>query len=235
MKRPESDIPSKAKEQLVCEYSQEGSLTDLQIRECILDGQVVGRRAYDSNGHLKVETPLKNGEKHGREYIWKDDGSLESVEPYFEGKIHGLARQYGRNSKVIGTYRCVHGTGFDIWRQEREDGVIFISEIHSLKDGLPHGYEWWLDVDQHSAWHELHWHQGKLHGIERMWNDKGTLKRGYPKYWIQDRAVGKRVYVKAAEQDSTLPAFLESKNNPHRQFPPEIENLLSARVKDQSS
>lgn len=224
MKRPKSDIPPEAEERLLREYSQEGLLIYLQVKECILDGQVVGQRAYDDNGNLKIETPLKNGKKHGREYIWNEDGTLESVEPYFEGKIHGLARQYGRNGTVIGTYRCVHGTGLDIWRQERKDGSIFISEIHSLQDGRPHGYEWWLNVDQRSVWHERHWNQGTVHGIERMWNDKGSLRRGYPKYWIRGQAVGRRIYLKAAKQDKTLPPFREGDNRPQRQFPIEIGN-----------
>jgi antitoxin component YwqK of YwqJK toxin-antitoxin module len=233
MKRLKTDIPPEAKERLVREYSQEGSLISFQIRECILDGQVVGQRAYDSNGSLKIETPLRNGKKHGREYIWNEDGTLESVEPYFDGKLHGLSKQYGRSGKVIGTYRCVHGTGFDIWRQELEDGSIFISEIHNLRDGFLHGYEWWLSVDPHSVWHELHWYQGKLHGIERMWNDKGALKREYPKYWIQGQAVSKRIYMKVTKQDETLPIFREKDNRPHRQFPAEIENLLAASAKGQ--
>lgn len=228
MKRPKSDIPPNARERLVREHSQERALIYLQIKECILDGKVVGQRAYNSDGNLQVETPLKNGKKHGREYIWKDDGTLESVEPYLDGKLHGLAKQYGRNGKVIGTYRCVHGTGFDIWRCERENGSIAISEIHSLQDGLPHGYEWWLNADQHSVWHERHWHQGKFHGIERMWNNKGSLHRGYPKYWIQGEAVNKRMYLKAAKRDKILPIFHEQDNQPQRQFPLEIESLLSA-------
>jgi len=227
MKRPKSDIPFEAKELMVREYSQEGHLIYLQIRECILNGQVVGQRAYDGNGNLMVETPLKNGKKHGREYIWREDSMLESVEPYFEGKLHGLAKQYGRNGRVIGTYRCVHGTGFDIWRQECGDGPIIISEVHSLQDGVPHGYEWWLNADQHSVWHERSWQQGKVHGIERMWNNKGHLRRGYPKYWIQGQAVNKHMYLKAARQDKTLQIFREQDNHPQRQFPPEIENQLS--------
>jgi len=41
-----------------------------------------------------------------------------------KAKIHGTAKQYGRNGKVIGKYTIVHGTGFDIWRQEDEDNTI---------------------------------------------------------------------------------------------------------------
>ncbi len=117
-------------------------------------------------------------------------------------------------------------TGFDIWRQEREDGFPFISEIHSLQDGHPHGYEWWLNEDQHSVWHECHWQCGEYHGIERRWNDRGKLDRGYPKYWIHGQAGTKRVYLKATQTDDTLPTFLEKDNRPRRQFPVKIERLL---------
>jgi antitoxin component YwqK of YwqJK toxin-antitoxin module len=85
---------------------------------------------------------MKNGLKHGREITWGEDGTLELIEPYFDGRIHGTARQYGRDGRIIGTYRLVHGTGYDIWRQETEDGRVHISEIHSMKDGQPDGYEW---------------------------------------------------------------------------------------------
>ena len=227
MKQRASDIPPNAIEVEIREYWQEGSLVYLRVTECILDTQVVGLRSYDGDGNLRVETPLKNGRKHGREYIWNELGSLESVEPYIEGKIHGVAKQYGRKGKVIGTYRLVHGTGYDIWRYERVNGTVGVSEIHSLRDNLPHGFEWWLKADQHFLWHERHWQEGKVHGIERMWNDKGRLKRGYPKYWIQNQAVRKRVYLKAAEQDKSLPKFREKDNLPQRRFPNEIENLLS--------
>lgn len=231
MRRPKSDIPRGAVERLVSEYREEGPFIYLQINECIFEGEVVGRRAYNGNGKLMIETPLRNGEKHGHEYTWNEEGALESVEPYFEGKLHGLGKQYGLGGKVIGTYRCVHGTGFDIWRHEREDGSTVISEIHSIQDGVPHGYEWWLTMEQHSVWHERHWQQGTVHGIERLWNTKGHLQRGYPKFWIQDQAVSKRIYLKAAEQDHTLPAFRVEDNRPQRQFPAEIEKLISVKRK----
>ena len=193
-----------------------------RVTECTVDGQVVGRRAYDSNGRLMRETPLKNGRKQGREYIWDETGHLESVEPYVDGQLHGLARQYNRKGKVIGTYRFVHGTGYDIWRYEREDGTIGISEIFSIQNSVLHGFEWWLRDDQRSVWHERHWHQGKVHGIERMWNREGGLKRGYPRYWIRNQAVSKRVYIKAAQQDETLPEVREIENRPERRFPVEV-------------
>jgi len=226
IKRPKSDIPQNATEVIISKYRQKGFHISFRTTECLLDGLVVGQRFYDSDGNLQKETPLKDGKKHGREYIWDERGALESVEPYVNGKLHGLAKQYNHKGKVIGTYRFVHGNGYDIWRYEREDGSIGVSEIFSVQDGSLHGYEWWPRTDQHSVWHERHWQQGRVHGIERMWNDKDKLKRGFPKYWIQGQAVNKRVYLKAAEADKTLPNYEEKENLPQRRFPVEIENLL---------
>ena len=226
MKRPKSDVPQGAFEREIEEYREKGKLIYFRLTECILDGQVVGRRAYDREGVLRVETPLKNGKKHGREYVWDEQGMLESVEPYVQGQLHGLAKQYNRKGKVIGTYRFVHGSGYDIWRYEREDGSTGISEICCVQNTARHGYEWWLREDQHSVWHERHWQRGQFHGIERQWNDQGRLRRGYPKYWIQGKAVSRSVYLKAARQDETLPLHQESDDRPQRGFPAEIEKLL---------
>src|SRR5882672_6175546 len=65
------------------------------------------------------------------------------------------------------------------------EGFAPVSEVHSLQDGVPHGYEWWLDADQRGVYHELHRCEGKYHGIERRWNHRRKLHRGYPKYWVR--------------------------------------------------
>jgi antitoxin component YwqK of YwqJK toxin-antitoxin module len=156
MKR-KSDIPQDAIEVEISAYRLEGQHIYFRTAECSVNGQVVGQRSYDWAGTLRMETPLKHGKKHGRESVWYEDGALELIEPYVDGQIHGLAKQYGRNGKIIGIYRFVRGTGYDIWRYEEQDGSIGISEIFSVQDGSLHGYEWWLKADQHSVWHERHW------------------------------------------------------------------------------
>ena len=218
MKRPQTDIPHHAVERRVEGYDG--------LTECVVHGRVVGRRVYNETGRIVRETSLKDGKKHGNEIEWTDDGTLLSVEPYFEGQIHGLAKQYGRRGKVIGTYRFVHGTGYDIWRWEWWEGFAPVSEIHSMQDGSPHGYEWWLDPDQRGVHHELHWWEGKYHGIERIWNQRKKLRRGYPKYWIHGKAVSKRQYLKAAKTDKTLPRYRVKNNSPRRLFPPVIQKVL---------
>ena len=227
MKRPKSDIPAGVSEREIHEYRQQGGLIYPRVTECILDSQVLGRRAYSSDGALWKETPLKNGKKYGREYTWTEPGILESVEPYVDGQLHGVAKQYNQRGRVIGTYRFVHGDGYDIWRCERADGSTRITEIFTVRNSALHGYEWWPRADQCSVWHERHWQEAQFHGIERMWNEEGRLKRGYPKYWIHGKAVRKRAYMRAAANDKTLPAFREQDNLPQRRFPEDIERLLT--------
>ena len=115
MKPRKSDIPGNVTEVEIRKYRREGQLIYFRVTECVLDGHIVGQRAYDEDGSLRMETPLKNGKKRGREYIWDETGGLESVEPYVDGKMHGIAKQYNRQGKVIGTYRFVQGTGYDIF------------------------------------------------------------------------------------------------------------------------
>lgn len=227
-----SDIPPAATERLVRQYKEEGGCIFYELHECVLKGQVVGERMYAPDGTLIMDTPLKDGQKHGREYTWDEDGALSLIEPYRAGLIHGTAKQYA-NGKVIGTYTFKHGTGLDLWRCVDENGQVFITEIHTLRQGLPHCYEWWLNADQRSVNHERHWLAGTGHGIERYWNEAGKLCRGYPKYWIKDQAVTKRQYLRAAQADKTLPPFREQDNLPRRQFPPEIKRLLTLPTKRQ--
>jgi hypothetical protein len=227
MKRFKSDIPPNVVEQVTSEFRRTGLAVYYRLTACVLNGEVVGQRAYNEEGQLVTETPLKNGIKHGREFQWHDDGRLSLIVPYVNGKVHGTAKQYGRNGSVIGAYTLRHGTGYDVWRQEDEDGAVRISEIHTLKDGLPHGFEWWLSEDPHVVWHEIHWHEGQYHGIERQWNLAKKLRRGFPQNWINGDRVDKRKYLRAAKRDPSLPPFRLKDNSPRRRFPPAIEQLFS--------
>jgi hypothetical protein len=230
MRRPKSDIPAGAEEKVIQQYeakpTERGSVVNLETHEYTIDGKVVGWCSYDAEGRLVTETPVKNGKKHGRQIFWNEDGTVDLIEPYFEGKMHGTAKQY-QDGKLIGTYKMVHGTGYDIWRGQRGDGVVLVSEIHPMRDGLPHGFEWWLNRDQRSVYEEKHWCKGMPHGVERHWHSK-QLRRGYPKYWVRDEAVTKRQYIAAARKNPTLPPFRLKDNSPKREFPPEIRRLLKA-------
>jgi hypothetical protein len=232
MRRPKSDIPAAAKESIISSYREEqrrsgGSVFYPEVRAYRIAENIVGYRYYNAGGVLIKETPMKDGKKHGRELVWDDDGTLLSVEPYCGGMCHGTAKQYGRDGRIIGTYKMVHGTGYDLWRNKSFDGPsYYVCEIHSVRNGLLHGFVWWLNDDETSVWDEKHWYEGKSHGINREWNFKGKLGRGYPKYLVRGEAVTKRHYIAATRKDATQPAFRLKDNSPKREFPPEIRRLL---------
>ena len=95
MKRFKSDIPQNVIEHTTREFRRDGGAIYHRLSNCVLNGEVVGQRAYNKEGQLVTETPLKDGTKHGREYQWDDDGRLILIEPYVNGKVHGTAKQYG--------------------------------------------------------------------------------------------------------------------------------------------
>jgi len=130
------------------------AISSYKEAEVISNRKVIGKRIYNGNEILVKETPIKNGKKRGIEYSFYDSGQVELTEPYFEGKMHGTAYQYSEAGKLMGTYKMEHGTGYDIWRhncmeEDRNPDDIYVSEIHSMKDGLPHGFEWWLNEDKY--------------------------------------------------------------------------------------
>jgi hypothetical protein len=120
----------------------------------------------------------------------------------------------------------VCGTGIDLWRQQRDDGSIYLSEARYLKDGVLHGYEWWMNEDQRTVHGEMHYNGRGFHGIWREWNNQGRLRRGFPQYYVNHQKVTKKRYLKACETDPTLPPFRSEDNDPAREFPPEIAKEL---------
>jgi len=144
---------------------------------------------------------------HGIEYRADVPGKILSATPYFKGFLHGTAKQWSNDGKLIGTYTMKHGTGIDLWWNPRSDnGLPYLSEVHYYKKGKPHGFEWWLNEDQ-TVSVERHWRNGQEHGIERSWNQQGRLHRGYPRYWVNDVRVTKsHTFARAP----TIPLSLDS-------------------------
>jgi hypothetical protein len=213
-----SDIPLAAEERVIVCYPDGPK----QTSEYWLNGERVGLRDFHPTGELRAEVPFKGGIKHGTEYRWDDPNRLLSAEPYVGGKPHGAARQWADDGRLLGSYTMKHGTGVDLWWQEREDGSAYLAEVYFLVDGWRHGFEWWLQEDQQSVWIERHWSHGSQHGIEREWNARGRLSRGYPRYRLAGERTTKRCYLQEAARDPSLPPFRPEENEPHRMFPPEI-------------
>ena len=183
-----------------------------------LKGELVGRRWWWDDGQLCLETPMKQGQKHGTEYYFYCDGEIISTEPYRDGKPHGTARQWSPNGELLITYTMINGTGVDLWCDWETRAL---TEEDHLKDGSFFGYTRRWNGDDKTVYEEYHIGEAGYHGIWREWNDAGKLKRGFPKYHVRGEQVTKREYLTACRADPTLPPFLESENEPVRKLPPE--------------
>ena len=218
-----SDIPPEAEARV----EAPGSEGSERVVAYYLDGELVGRRYYNRD-ELEDETPYRRSIKEGMAYRWHRPGRLLSACPYANGLPHGIARQWDEHGRYIGSYAMDRGTGVDLWWNTTvaDDGSVALSEVHYTRGGCAHGVEWWLNLDGQSVWHErFHW-DGAWHGIERQWNAKGRLHRGYPAYWISSERVTKRQYERACVADETLRRYQADDNDPHREFPPEVAEHL---------
>jgi hypothetical protein len=228
-----SSISSQATEHVLARYPSGVK----QRAEYCRGETVVGFRSFYETGELQNESSIQNGVSHGVQYRWDELGFLISAEPYEAGLAHGIAKQW-HQGQLIGSYTMVYGTGLDLWWQS-SDRLIWLSEARYYRDGYRDGFEWWINHDQCSIYQECHFQKGLSHGIEREWNLKGRLRRGFPKYWINDQQVTKRQYLAACKLDPTLPPFRESDNNSQfgssgpsqskRQLPPEVLAALGPR------
>ncbi|MCB1680528.1 MAG: hypothetical protein H6858_02585 [Rhodospirillales bacterium] len=226
----QSDIPPEAEEKVVSFYTEDeharekGGTIHYERREYILDGELVGYRQFDHEGRLIIETPMKNMRKHGMEYTWYwyKPEQLSLCEPYENGRVHGTAKQWTIDGTLMGAYTLDEGTGYDIWRNQDEEGNVFIAEIHTLLNSKLHGFQWWLNPDQKTVLGERSWNNGFLHGIERHWQEDGKLAEGYPKFYIHDREVPKTIYIQEQRRDQALPPYDPREDSNRRTFPPEI-------------
>lgn len=103
---------------------------------------------FNSNGSKRVELPLKNGIKDGEVKLFFEDGSLNEIRSYKEGKMHGIWTMWNEQGTKIGVanYR------------------------NNLKDGE------WLVWDENGVLRfSMYYEKGKKTGIWKMWDEKGTL------------------------------------------------------------
>jgi hypothetical protein len=220
--RYRSSIPRDARERVTERYPN-GAKREAEYRS---KRKLVGVRLFFESGEPEIEYSVLNGKRHGMEYIWQGPHLLLSAQRFVHGLSHGIFKQCGHDGRLIGTYRMVRGTGIDLWRQQRDDGHVYLAEILYWKNGHRQGFEWWINEDQRSVYIERHWDECELHGIEREWNYVGRLSRGYPKYHIRGEQVTKRKYLSATTSDPTLPRFKQQDNEPKRTFPSEIVKHL---------
>ena len=199
------------------------------IETCYLSGQpesahyligdeVVGKRLWDEEGWVDMEWGIKDGLKHGNELRWCGKDRLLSVEPYRNGKTHGTTKQFGPDGEILITYTMRDGVGLDLWCDE--DGSLSEEAYWPARGEIGYTRRW--NSDNKTVWQEYFYLLGDgWHGITREWNSRGRLRRGFPKYYVKNKQVRKRDYIKASASDLQLIAFREEDNLPNRQLPQE--------------
>ncbi|MBW4622727.1 MAG: hypothetical protein KME17_25635 [Cyanosarcina radialis HA8281-LM2] len=200
-----------------------------QIDECWGDGskksafyyvgnEKVGYRWWDEAGNLAMEYGLKDNLMHGSFRTWHDNGKLCEESYYIAGKEDGIAKQYDEDGSLIGTYEMDRGTGVDLWYQ----GQGILAEERSLQDGNLHGYERWWNSDNQTICREQHFQSGIEHGIYREWDRYGRLRRRFPQYFVKGQKTSKRRYLRACQQDESLPKYIAAENSWERPLPSKI-------------
>jgi antitoxin component YwqK of YwqJK toxin-antitoxin module len=195
-------------------------------------GMIVGYRLFDPEGALLFDCGLRGDRPHGMAYRLDTPGRVLSATPYRNGLEHGVAKQWSADGKrLIGSYGMRNGTGLDLWWQESwaHPPTVYLAEARFVVAGQLHGFEWWLNEDQASVHEERNWRKGRLHGIERVWDGKGKLRRGYPRYFIQGDRVTREAYERARKTDRSLPPVRKAEDRNRRTFPSAVARRLAFR------
>ena len=157
-------------------------------------------------------------------------GKLLSRDAVLERCRARRGREWADDGRLLGTYRMRHGTGIDCGGER--PGPSPAGDISPRSTSCVEGNATATNGGSMRAsgrvFIERHWRDGEQHGIEREWNNKGRLRRGFPKYFVAGQQVNRRQYLKACTTDPSLPLFRRQENRPLRAFPPEIRRHLGS-------
>lgn len=60
---------------------------------------------------------------------------------------------------------------------------------------------------------EAHFKEGKMHGVLIILDERGKYTEDTPSFWIEDRQVSREAYLKACQQDPTLPRYQQDEDD----------------------
>ena len=152
-------------------------------------------------------------------------GPLASPQVDPRSLVHAVSAKQLTIWGPLSRHTMDEGTGIDLWRGQRADGSPYLAEVHYIKKGRPHGFEWWINENQRTVHWERLWREGLPHGIERQWTSH-RLDRGYPRFHLRGKRVSKAEYVKACAKDKSLPAYHHEDDSQERIFPKDIRRKL---------
>ncbi len=184
------------------------------------------RRFFRDQITLYQETLYRDGQKHGLQRKWYENGNLRYKIPYKNGVIHGICKHYNAKGKLIDESTMEQGTGvMRFWREGGEQLESQCAYRANRKNGMCR--EWFPNgricsevpyVDgkregrvrfyylSGGAVQDMHYRAGKKHGILRLWDQQGKLEKPVG-FWMDGKEITKTEYLKACEDDSSLPRY----------------------------
>lgn len=94
---------------------------------------------WNSDGSPWFAVGLREGVAVGHQ-IEYEDGAVVYTEPFVKGVLHGLAKRFDVNGRLLLVSPFKRGTGIDFWCDERGR----LAEMRPLAGGKPSGTErWW--------------------------------------------------------------------------------------------
>lgn len=182
--------------------------------DVVFRGRIVRKRIRDPNGVLVSEWEVRSGRRHG---YYRDFFHERTVYECFyrNNTQHGIAKQWHLDGTLLGTYRMQDGTGTDLWRHP--DGSL--NEQREYVAGKRSGVERFWNEGQPALYIERYWRNDELHGIEREWDSRGRLRRGFPRFFIKGKQVSKASYIEAWARSRSLPEYRDIDNRPERAYP----------------
>jgi antitoxin component YwqK of YwqJK toxin-antitoxin module len=79
-----------------------------------LRGQLVGRACWNPDGTPCLAVGVRDGVPVGHQLEFHERGVVYA-EPFVDGKLHGLAKQFGIDGRLVLVSPFEHGTGTDFW------------------------------------------------------------------------------------------------------------------------
>lgn len=214
-RRYKSPIPANAREVVDKSY-QDGAKEQSSF---FLGKNLVGRRIWWDDGRTAyLEYGIKDGEKHGYELTFYQDGLLSSAEPYRNGKMHGKAAQFARDGSTLICYVMKNGVGLDLWCDE--DGNLS-EELYWPRENELGFKRLWNEGNTSVRLEESWLADFGWHGILRKWNGNGRLCRGFPQFYVRGQRLTKRRYLLLWKSDKAIPPYLPEHDQPSRMLPQE--------------
>jgi hypothetical protein len=188
--------------------------------EALRGDRRLAQLTWSPEGRLLYEKPFDaEGGVHGIEIERSDSGEVVWCARWVHGVMHGPAMQFDERGRPVVVTRFEHGRGTDIWMSGGK-----VTEVREMAEGVPHGLVRWGAPRR--PWEEGHFSRGERHGIFREWESDGSLRAGFPRYYVRDTPVPRHQYELERAKDGSLPQYRARDDANRRPMPPSVRDAL---------